>query len=90
MTGHSALPDAGKYAGSYTGRYAGEYAAGEDGGPCGPSSFAAGPAPGAGIARPAGLPRGAARVEHSFACKIVDNLLNNTVNVQADLVPTNT
>ena len=89
MTGHSALPDAGTYAGGCAGKDTGKHADRPASGTCGPLSFAAGPAPGAGIARPAGVPRGTDRGKYSFTCKIVDNLLNNTANIQRDLVSAN-
>jgi hypothetical protein len=71
------------------GQVRGKYAGGSAIGIGSALDFAAGPAPGAGVIRPAGVPRGMGTAKHPFTGQIVDNLLNNTVSVQANLVPAN-
>jgi branched-chain amino acid transport system substrate-binding protein len=58
---------------------------------CGPINFAAGPAPGVGIIEPVGVQWKAqpAGSKYPVEMKVVDNSLNKSVPIGADLVPTN-
>jgi branched-chain amino acid transport system substrate-binding protein len=58
---------------------------------CGPINFASGPAPGVGIIQPLGVQwkAQAAGSKYPVEMKVVDNSLNSSVPVQADLVATN-
>jgi branched-chain amino acid transport system substrate-binding protein len=58
-------------------------------GMCGPINFAAGPAPGVGIIPPVGVQWKASTGKYPFVMQVVDNSLNKSVKIQADLVPTN-
>ena len=58
-------------------------------GMCGPINFGTGPAPGVGIIPPVGVQWKASTGKYPFVMTVVDNSLNPTVKVQADLVPTN-
>jgi branched-chain amino acid transport system substrate-binding protein len=58
-------------------------------GMCGSINFAAGPAPGVGIIPPVGAQWKASTGKFPFVMTVVDNSLNPTVKVQADLAPTN-
>jgi branched-chain amino acid transport system substrate-binding protein len=58
-------------------------------GMCGAINFAGGPAPGVGIILPVGVQWKAATGKHPFVMQVVDNSLNPSVKVQADLKPTN-
>ena len=60
-------------------------------GMCGPINFASGPAPGVGIINPVGVqwkvqPAGS---KYPVEMKVVDNSLNKSVPIEADLVATN-
>ena len=60
-------------------------------GMCGPIDFASGPAPGVGIIPPVGVqwkqqPAGS---KYPFEMLVVDNSLNSSVKIKADLEPTN-
>jgi branched-chain amino acid transport system substrate-binding protein len=52
-------------------------------------NFAGGPAPGVGIIRPVGVQWKASTGKFPFEMQVVDNSLNPSVKVQADLKPTN-
>jgi branched-chain amino acid transport system substrate-binding protein len=60
-------------------------------GMCGPINFAAGPAPGVGIINPVGVQWKAqpAGSKYPVEMKVVDNSLNSSVPIGADLVATN-
>jgi branched-chain amino acid transport system substrate-binding protein len=60
-------------------------------GMCGPINFASGPAPGVGIIPPVGVQWKAqsASSKYPVEMKVVDNSLNKSVPIGADLVPTN-
>ena len=60
-------------------------------GMCGPLNFAAGPAPGVGIINPVGVQWKAqpAGSKYPVEMKVVDNSLNSSVPIGADLVATN-
>jgi branched-chain amino acid transport system substrate-binding protein len=58
-------------------------------GMCGAINFAAGPAPGVGIIPPVGAQWKASTGKYPFEMMVVDNSLNKSVKVQADLVATN-
>jgi branched-chain amino acid transport system substrate-binding protein len=58
-------------------------------GMCGPINFKAGPAPGVGIIPPVGVQWKASTGKYPFVMKVVDNSLNSSVKIEADLVPTN-
>jgi len=58
-------------------------------GMCGAINFAGGPAPGVGIIPPVGVQWKAATGKYPFEMQVVDNTLNPSVKVQADLKPTN-
>ncbi|HEY2553253.1 MAG TPA: ABC transporter substrate-binding protein [Streptosporangiaceae bacterium] len=58
-------------------------------GMCGPINFGTGPAPGVGIIPPVGVQWKASTSKYPFVMTVVDNSLNPTVKVQADLAPTN-
>src|SRR6202046_459220 len=58
-------------------------------GMCGAINFAGGPAPGVGIIPPVGVQWKPSTGKYPFAMQVVDNSLNSSVKVQADLVPTN-
>jgi branched-chain amino acid transport system substrate-binding protein len=58
-------------------------------GMCGAINFKAGPAPGVGIIPPLGVQWKASTGKYPFVMKVVDNSLNPSVKVEADLVPTN-
>ena len=56
---------------------------------CGPLNFAGGPAPGVGIIPPVGAQWKKATGKFPFEMQIVDNSLNKSVKITADLEPTN-
>jgi branched-chain amino acid transport system substrate-binding protein len=56
---------------------------------CGPLNFAGGPAPGVGIIPPAGAQWKKGTGKFPFEMQIVDNSLNKSVRITADLQPTN-
>jgi branched-chain amino acid transport system substrate-binding protein len=56
---------------------------------CGPLNFAAGPAPGVGIIPPVGAQWKKGTGKYPFEMQIVDNSLNKSVKITADLEPTN-
>jgi branched-chain amino acid transport system substrate-binding protein len=56
---------------------------------CGPLNFAAGPAPGVGIIPPVGAQWKKGTGKFPFEMQIVDNSLNKSVKITADLEPTN-
>ena len=58
-------------------------------GMCGAINFAAGPAPGVGIIPPVGAQWKASTGKYPFEMKVVDNTLNPSVKIGADLEPTN-
>jgi branched-chain amino acid transport system substrate-binding protein len=58
-------------------------------GMCGPVNFATGPAPGVGIINPVGVQWKATSGKYPFTMQVVDNSLNKSVKVTADLEPTN-
>jgi branched-chain amino acid transport system substrate-binding protein len=56
---------------------------------CGPINFANGPAPGVGIVSPVGVQWKPGTAKWPWEMKVVDNSLNKSVPIQADLEPTN-
>ena len=58
-------------------------------GMCGPIDFAAGPAPGVGIIKPVGVQWKKGTGSYPFEMQVVDNSLNPSVKVEANLDPTN-
>src|SRR5580704_3902199 len=56
---------------------------------CGPLNFAGGPAPGVGIIKPLGVQWKHATGKYPFQMQVVDNSLNPSVKVEANLDPTN-
>jgi branched-chain amino acid transport system substrate-binding protein len=58
-------------------------------GMCGPLNFAGGPAPGVGIIQPLGVQWKKSTGKFPFEMTVVDNSLNPSVKVQANLEPTN-
>jgi branched-chain amino acid transport system substrate-binding protein len=58
-------------------------------GMCGPLDFTGGPAPGVAIIKPVGVQWKEGTGRYPFEMKVVDNSLNPTVRVEADLQPTN-
>jgi branched-chain amino acid transport system substrate-binding protein len=56
---------------------------------CGPINFATGPAPGVGIINPVGVQWKESTGKYPFVMKVVDNSLNKSVKIEADLVATN-
>jgi len=58
-------------------------------GMCGPVNFTNGPAPGVGIINPVGVQWKTSTSKYPWEMKVVDNSLNKSVPIEADLEPTN-